>query len=71
MITRRLALVLCCLGLPAVAQGVHAQAKPEPMAMTPSQMRWSAQGGLAMAGMDDLVRHLALGNTANISMRRR
>jgi quercetin dioxygenase-like cupin family protein len=54
MIIRRLALVLCCLGLPAVVYGLHAQAKPEPMAITPSEMKWEAQGGLAMAGMEQV-----------------
>jgi hypothetical protein len=52
MTIRRLALVLCCLGLAAVAHGLHAQAKPEAIAMTPPEMKWGAQGGLAMAGME-------------------
>jgi hypothetical protein len=54
MTIRRLALVLCCLGLAAVAHGLHAQAKPEAIAMTPPEMKWGAQGGLAMAGMEQV-----------------
>jgi len=52
MITRRLALTMCCLGLPAVVHGLRAQAMPEAMALTPSEMKWAAQGGLAMPGME-------------------
>ena len=48
----RVALVLCCLALPAIVYGLHAQAKPEPMALTPSEMKWETQGGLAMAGIE-------------------
>src|SRR5215468_2478982 len=51
---RQLALVLGCLGLPAVVHGLHAQAKPEATAMTPSEMKWEAQGALAMAGMEQV-----------------
>jgi hypothetical protein len=54
MTMRRLALVLSCLGLLSIALGLHAQAKPEAMAITPSEMRWSLQGGLAMAGMEQV-----------------
>jgi uncharacterized RmlC-like cupin family protein len=63
MTIRRLVLVLCWLGLLATAQGPHAQlhaqalpaqAKPEAMAMTPSEMKWETQGGLAMAGMEQV-----------------
>lgn len=52
MITRRLAQTLCCLGLVAVGHGLHAEPKLEPRAVTPSEMRWSAQGGLALPGME-------------------
>jgi hypothetical protein len=59
MISRRLALALCCLGFPAVIDGfrvtidgLHAQTKPEPMALTPSEMKWEARGGLALAGIE-------------------
>jgi quercetin dioxygenase-like cupin family protein len=54
MTVRRLALVLCFLGLAAAIHGLHAQAKPEPTAMTPAEMKWGAQGGLAMAGMEQV-----------------
>jgi len=50
---RRLALaLLCCLVLPATVRGLDAQAKPEPMAITPSEMKWQSQGGLALAGIE-------------------
>src|SRR5215475_4713275 len=35
-------------------QGPHAQSKPEPMALTESEMTWGAQGGLALAGMEQV-----------------
>jgi hypothetical protein len=59
MTIRRMALVLCCLELAAIAhglhaQGLHAQAKPEAIAMTPPEMKWGAQGGLALAGMEQV-----------------
>jgi hypothetical protein len=57
---RRLSLALCCLGLSAIAHGLHAQEKsneksnekPSAVAVTPPEMRWGTQGGLAMAGME-------------------
>jgi hypothetical protein len=52
MILQRLTLVLCCLGLAAVVHELHAQAKPEAVAMTPSEMIWGTQGAFAMAGME-------------------
>jgi quercetin dioxygenase-like cupin family protein len=53
MTIRRLALVLCCLGLSAVVvHELHAQAKPEAIAITPSEIKWETQGGLAMAGIE-------------------
>jgi quercetin dioxygenase-like cupin family protein len=54
MTVRRLALVLCFLGFAAAIHELHAQAKPEPTAMTPAEMKWGAQGGLAMAGMEQV-----------------
>ena len=54
MTIRRLALLLCCLGLAAGVHGLHAQPKPEAMAITPAEMKWGAQGGLAMAGMEQV-----------------
>ena len=53
MTIRRWALALCLLGL-AVVHELHAQAKPETTALTPSEMKWGAQGGLAMAGMEQV-----------------
>jgi hypothetical protein len=60
MIFRRLARALCCLELSAIAHGLHAQEKPNEkpnekpsaVAVTPPEMRWGAQGGLAMPGME-------------------
>jgi hypothetical protein len=53
MTTRRAVLGLCCLALPAVIDGfhvvcvavdaLHAQAKPEPMVLTPAEMTWEIQ----------------------------
>jgi len=61
MIVRQLAFALCCLILPAVVlilpavvHELHAQAQPEPMAMTPAEMKWEAQGGLALPGMEQV-----------------
>jgi hypothetical protein len=54
MIMRRLALVLCCLGLATVVHGLHAQAKLDAMAVTPSELKWGAQGSLAMPGMEQV-----------------
>ena len=54
MTIRRLALVLCCLGLAAAVHELHAQAKPEAIAITPPEMKWGAQGSLAMAGMEQV-----------------
>src|SRR5215468_1433017 len=51
---RQLALVLGCLGLLAVVHGLHAQAKLEAVAMTPSEMKWEAQGALTAAGMEQV-----------------
>jgi hypothetical protein len=54
MTIRRLALALCCLELSAIAHGVRAQEKPKAVAITPPEMQWGAQGGLAMAGMEQV-----------------
>ena len=62
MMFRRLALALCCLELSAIAHGLHAQEKPNEkpnekpsaVAVTPPEMHWGAQGGLAMAGMEQV-----------------
>jgi hypothetical protein len=54
MTIRRLALVLCCAGFTAIVHGLHAQADLEAMAVTPSELRWGAQGSLAMAGMEQV-----------------
>ncbi len=61
MIVRQLAFALCCLILPAVVlilpavvHELHAQAQPEPVAMTPAEMKWEAQGGLALPGMEQV-----------------
>jgi hypothetical protein len=51
MILQRLTLVLCCLGLAAVVR-LHAEGKPEPMAMTPAEMKWGVQGAFALPGME-------------------
>jgi quercetin dioxygenase-like cupin family protein len=54
MIIRQLALALCCLILAAVVHTLHAEAQPEALAMTPSEMKWEAQGGLALPGMEQV-----------------
>ena len=54
MTIRRLALVLCCLGLGVTVHELHAQAMPEAKATTPAEMKWGAQGGLALAGMEQV-----------------
>lgn len=54
----RLALALCCLELSALLHGLHAEPKvelkPAAIAVTPPEMNWGAQGGLAMAGMEQV-----------------
>src|SRR5262245_7078156 len=52
--SRRLAMALqlCCLLLPATLRGLQAQSKPEPMALTPSEVKWESQGGLALGGIE-------------------
>jgi len=39
----------------AIGQGLRAETAPDVMAMTPSEMKWGAQGGLALAGMEQVV----------------
>jgi quercetin dioxygenase-like cupin family protein len=52
---RMAALAILGAGLAGITlQGLHAQSKPEPMALTESEMRWGAQGGLALAGMEQV-----------------
>ena len=48
----RLTLMLCWLGVGGIVDELHAQAGPEAKATTPAEMKWGAQGGLAMAGME-------------------
>jgi hypothetical protein len=43
--------LLSLFALEATAHGLHAQAKPEAMAITPAELTWRTQGSLAMAGM--------------------
>src|SRR5215475_11778955 len=56
MVIRRCAFVVCylvcCLGLSGAFAVLHADDKTEPMAMTPSEMKWQSQGGLALAGIE-------------------
>ena len=52
---RTAALAMAGAGLAAVTvPGLHAQSKTEPMALTASEMKWGAQGGLALAGMEQV-----------------
>jgi len=46
--------VLVGAGLTLAAQGLRAQTK-DVMAVTPEEMHWSAQGGLALPGMEQVV----------------
>jgi quercetin dioxygenase-like cupin family protein len=54
MIIRRLAVMICGLGLGVAAHDLHAQTKMEAKATTPAEMKWGAQGGLAMPGMEQV-----------------
>src|SRR5690348_1333051 len=54
MTVRRLALALCYLELSVLLHGLHAEPKPAAIAITPPEMSWGAQGGLAMAGMEQV-----------------
>jgi quercetin dioxygenase-like cupin family protein len=46
--------VLVGAGFILAAQGLRAQTK-DVMALTPEEMKWSAQGGLALPGMEQVV----------------
>src|SRR6266571_4934544 len=52
MIIRRSAFVVCYLGLSSVFAVLHAEDKTEPMALTPAEMKWQSQGGLALSGIE-------------------
>ncbi len=52
MIIRRSAFVVCYLGLSSVFAVLHAEDKAEPMALTPAEMKWQSQGGLALSGIE-------------------
>ena len=52
MIIRRCAFIVCYLGLSSVFGVLHAEDRSEPMALTPAEMKWQAQGGLALAGIE-------------------
>ena len=52
MIIRRSAFVVCYLGLSSVFAVLHAEDKAEPMALTPAEMKWKSQGGLALPGIE-------------------
>jgi hypothetical protein len=54
MTWRALALVFCGLGFTLAAHELNAQASPGAKATTPAEMKWNAQGGLAMAGMEQV-----------------
>ena len=47
-------LALAALSVRALAADPAGAAAPGVMALTPSEMKWGAQGGLAMAGMEQL-----------------
>jgi quercetin dioxygenase-like cupin family protein len=56
MIIRRSAFVVCYLvcylGLSSIFGVLHAEDKTEPMALTPAEMKWQSQGGLALSGIE-------------------
>ncbi len=55
MKSHTVALAMLGAGLAAITvQGLHAQSKTEPMALTASEMKWGTQGGLALAGMEQV-----------------
>jgi hypothetical protein len=54
MMLRATAFALCGLALTFAAHELNAQANPAAKATTPAEMKWSAQGGLAMAGMEQV-----------------
>ncbi len=52
MIIRRFAFVACYLEFFGVFGVLHAGDSSQPMALTPSEMKWQAQGALALAGIE-------------------
>jgi len=52
MIIRRCAFVVCYLALASVFGVVHAEDKSGPTALTPAEMKWQSQGGLAQGGIE-------------------
>jgi quercetin dioxygenase-like cupin family protein len=55
MIIRRwtfMTFIVCYLGLASVFGVLHAEDKSKPMALTPAEINWQAQGGLAVGGIE-------------------
>jgi quercetin dioxygenase-like cupin family protein len=52
MINRRCVFVVCYLGLSSVFGVLHAEDKADPMALTPGEIKWQSQGGLALSGIE-------------------
>jgi quercetin dioxygenase-like cupin family protein len=52
MITRRNTFIVGYLGLSGVFGVLHAEDKSEPKALTPAEMKWQTQGGLAQGGIE-------------------
>ena len=52
MNVQKLTIVICCLGAASIASGSGAETGTDAMALTPSEIKWQAQGGLALAGME-------------------
>src|SRR4051794_41965800 len=52
MIIRRSAFTVCYLGFASVFGVLHAEDQSEPMALTPAEVKWQAQGGLVLAGIE-------------------
>jgi hypothetical protein len=52
MNVRILVMVGCSLGAATIVPGLSAETGSDPMALTPSEIRWQAQGALALAGME-------------------
>lgn len=52
MNVQRLAIVICCLGANPIVPGFGAEIGADGMALTPPEIRWQSQGGLALAGME-------------------
>jgi ChrR Cupin-like domain len=45
-------IIICFLGVAAIVPGFGAETGTDAMALTPSEIKWQAQGGLALAGME-------------------